>query len=211
MRSNSIPRQPISKSKMMLTALLPFFCLLPGVSPLHAAEEAQQHPAYYPNPGIVASRGGKWVGSDHLYNLTNKIEVYAEIFKPQNVTLPVTENSIRSRVEAVFKKGKIEPKAEVRGGKPPLPFFHVLLMVYPIEKGFVILCEGRLFEEVHMDRVILDEQTVMQAITWESENLIIASSAEIEEQINKSVDEVANTFVDRFLFYANIKSQIKKD
>jgi hypothetical protein len=165
---------------------------------------------FYPNPGIVANRGGRWVGSDHLYNLTDKIDIVVEIFKPENVQVPVSEEMIKARVIEIFKKGKIEPQAESAPGKPPLPFFHLLLMIYPIDKGYVALCEGRLFEEVHLDRIILDEQTVLQGITWESENLIVSPSADIEEQVFKSVDEIANTFVDRFIFYSNIKAQIKK-
>lgn len=205
--THNIERITMRKSRKAFASLLPLFAFLFGESQLTGQEIGSVN---YPNPGIVAQRGGKWVGSDHLYNISNKIGINVEIFKPQNTTVPVSSESIKERVVSIFLKGKIEPKAESLGGKPSLPFFHVLLMVYPIDKGFVVFCEGRLFEEVHIDRVILDQQTVMQAITWESQNMIIASEADLDDQINKSIDEIANTFVDRFIFYSNIKTEIKK-
>lgn len=179
--------------------------LLPGFAHSEYAEEGK----FYPNPGIVAFREGRWVGSDHLYNITDRIDIAVEINKPPKVVLPVTEAMIRSRIADIFKKAKIHPVADSLPGKPPLPFFHVLLMIYPIEKGYVAYCEGRLLEQIKVDRVRLDEQTVMQGITWETENLIIIPSDELTDQLYSIVDDIANTFVERYQFYESIKSQIK--
>jgi hypothetical protein len=165
---------------------------------------------FYPNPGIVAQRGGRWVGSDHLYNLTNNIDIVVEIFKPASVNIPVTEGMIRERISESFKKARINPMTEAEPGQPLLPFFHVLVMIYPIEKGYVAYVEGRLFEKISLDRVRLDAMTALQGITWESQNLILSPTDKIEEQLYKSIDEITNTFVDRFRFYEDIRREMKK-
>lgn len=177
-------------------------------SPLLAEEEAS---AFYPNPGIVAQRGGGWVGSDHLYNLTDHISIVTEIFKPEKLTLSITEKQIHDQVADEFKKGGITPDATNKPGQPLLPFFHLLVMIYPIEKGYVVYCEGRLFEKINLERVRLDDLTAMQGITWESQNLIITPKDDLETHLDKSVDEIVKTFVERFRFYKDIKSQIKKN
>ena len=174
-----------------------------------SAQNADVGTSFYPNPGIVAQRGGRWVGSDHLYNLTENIDIVAEIFKPKNLELPITEEMIRSRVADIFKNSDIVPMAEEKPGQPPLPFFHVLVMIYPIEKGYVCYTEGRLFEQINIDRVVLDEQTALQGITWESQNLILAPEEKLVEQVNTSVDEIANTFAERFEFYEKIRRKIR--
>ncbi|ADI38440.1 putative uncharacterized protein [Waddlia chondrophila 2032/99] len=166
---------------------------------------------FYPNPGIVAQRGGSWVGSDHLYNLTSNIDILVEIFKPKNIDIPISEEIIRSKVADIFTKGGITPTAEEVPGEPPLPFFHLLIMIYPIEKGYVAYCEGRLFEKVSLERIKLDDQTVLQGVTWESQNLIVSPSDQIAEQIIKSVNEIAETFVERYRFYDEIRRKIQKN
>lgn len=176
-----------------------------------ASGQVVHESSHYANPGIIAERGGKWVGSDHLYNLTNHIPVQAEIFKPESVSVSLTDTMIQSRIEAIFKQANILPTSSDQAvGKPPLPFFHALVIIYPIQGGFVAFCEGRLFEKVMVDRVRLDENTAMQAVTWESQNLIIAPKDDLDGQVGKSIDEIANTFVERFRFYENIRNQIKK-
>ena len=193
----------------MVKALSILFSALLFATPLSA--QMADDGRFYPNPGIVAQRGGAWVGSDHLYNLTNQIDILVEIFKPENVDIPITEEMLRSRVADIFKKGGITPIAELIAGKPPLPFFHVLVMIYPIEKGYVAYCEGRLFENVNLDRIRLDDLTLLQGITWESQNLIVSPTNQIGEQINNSVDEIAETFVERFRFYDEIRRKIQKN
>ncbi len=165
---------------------------------------------FYPNPGMIANRDGKWIGSDHLYNLTSHIEVVVEFFKPQNVVLPINEAQIKSAIDEIFTKARLTPESNVEEGKPPLPFFHMLIMVYPLDKGYVAYCEGRLFEQVELQRVRLDEQTAMQAVTWESQNLIIASKDDVSSQIQKSVQEIATAFANRYRFYEDVRMEIQK-
>jgi hypothetical protein len=189
--------------------LLSFLSLILVSTSLSA--QVEDDGRFYPNPGIVAQRNGRWIGSDHLYNLTDRIEIVAEIFKPRNTELAITEEMIRSRVADIFREGGIKPMAEEKAGQPPLPFFHILVMVYPIDKGYVCYTEGRLFEKVNLDRIVLDEQTALQGITWESQNLILSPQAELKEQVSESVDEIAKTFVDRFQFYEDIRRKIKSN
>lgn len=191
-------------SKILLS-ILSFILIFTSLS-----AQVEDDGRFYPNPGIVAQRNGRWVGSDHLYNLTDKIEIVAEIFKPRNTEVDITEEMIRSKVSDIFRDGGIKTMAEVKPGQPPLPFFHILVMIYPIEKGYVCYTEGRLFEKVNLDRVILDELTALQGITWESQNLILAPQAELKTQMMESVEEIAKTFVDRFQFYEDIRRNINR-
>ncbi|HEY4832645.1 MAG TPA: hypothetical protein VIH61_08825 [Waddliaceae bacterium] len=198
------------KIRFKLKALSPMLFLAFATS-LFSAEEAFDDQRFYPNPGIIALRDGRWVGSDHLYNLTNKIDIVIEFFTPPSVVLPVTKENIKTTVSEIFKKARITPPTDFSGDKPPLPFFHMLIMMYPIEKGYVVYCEGRLFEQVELDRVKPDEQTAMQAITWESQNLIITSKEDLANQLTKSVDEIATAFANRFRFYEDIRLEIQRN
>ena len=184
---------------------------LGAATSLFSIEETFEDQRFYPNPGIVANRDGRWVGSDHLYNLTNKIDIVVEFFTPPNVVLPVTKEAIKTTIADIFKKARIIAPTELSGNKPPLPFFHMLIMVHPIEKGYVAYCEGRLFEQIELDRVKPDEQTAMQGITWESQNLIISSKEDLANQLTKSVDEIATAFAERFRFYEDIRLEIQRN
>lgn len=194
---------------LLISNLLGFSCSGIAADPTDASMGSS--PEYYLNPGIIAFRNGHWVGSDHLYNLTNSIDVVVEFYTPQNIVLPLNKDDVKQKISEIFQKARIhvEPPA-VEAGKPPLPFFHMLIMAYPLEKGFAVYCEGRLFEGVQLERVTLDEQTSMQAITWESQNLIVSSKEDLSNQIMKSVEEIATSFADRFRFYEDIRSQIQR-
>jgi hypothetical protein len=165
---------------------------------------------YYLNPGIIAFRDGRWIGSDHLYNLTNNIDVVVEFFTPTNVVLPLNKDEVKQTITGIFQKARLNVQPDAAEGKPPLPFFHMLIMAYPLDKGYVVYCEGRLFEQVQLDRVTLDEQTAMQAITWESQNLIISSKEDLKDQVMKSITEIATAFADRYRFYEDIRIQIQR-
>lgn len=176
---------------------------------LFSVEQTFEDMRFYPNPGIVANREGRWVGSDHLYNLTNKIDIVVEFFTPPNMVLPITRDAVKTTISEIFAKARITPPTESLGA--PLPFFHMLIMVYPIDKGFVAYCEGRLFERVELDRVRADPQTTMQAITWESQNLIISSKDDLVNQVTKSVDEIATSFAERYRFYEDIRFELQRN
>lgn len=164
----------------------------------------------YTHPGIVVSQGGKWVGSDHLLNLTKKIDVVVEILKPDSTTLPFDEGKLEKRLEEAFKKRDFETAISTTKGMPEIPFFNLLLVVYPIEKGFVALVDGRLMESIDPKRVKLERDTDFQAITWEKKTLIVAPTEEFEGIVEKTIDEIVTTFLDRFEFFEKMKLKMEK-
>ncbi len=159
---------------------------------------------HFAQPGIIVLKDGKWVGVDHLFNLTNKIEVYIEVQKSPTITEEINTEAIKTSIETLFKKGSITTKAE---STPPFPFFHMLIMIIPVEKGYAVLCEGRLFESVHLDRFITEKNMYFQAITWEKQLLVIAPKDTFRAEIDKAVDEIANSFVTRYAFFEGIKNR----
>ncbi|MFQ5728789.1 MAG: hypothetical protein ACE5GN_00310 [Waddliaceae bacterium] len=180
-----------------------FQSLLPSIG---HAQEGQ----FYPNPGIVAMKGGKLIGSDHLYNLTDKIAIFVEIFKPKEVEVPITEEMLRGRIEEIFKKAGMQPFSDASPGQPIHPFFHLLIMLNPIERGYAVYCQGRLFEKIEMNRVKLAEQTTFQGITWETSNLIVTPTDRLTNQVDNVVDDIATTFTERYKFFENIRSQMQR-
>lgn len=180
-------------------------------SPMPHAPSRLMQPSFYPNPGIVAPRGDRWVGSDHLYNLSNKIGIHVEINKPQSLSLPFTSESLEQIVGEAFKKAGIFQLKNLDSALPPLPAFHFLIMIQKVDKGYAVFCTGRLFESITVERINLSEQTYMQAITWESQNLTIAPTEDIQSEVRKSVMEIAQTFIERYQFFKNIKTEIRKD
>ena len=184
--------------------------------PLIAAElniDEQTPPAremnVYTHPGIVVSQGGKWIGSDHLLNLTKKIDVVVEILKPEGTRLPFSEESLEKKVEAVFKKKDFDTTASTLSAMPNIPFFNILLVVYPIEKGFVALIDGRLMESIDPKRVKLDKDTDFQAITWEKKTLIVAPTDEFEAVVEKTMEEILKTFFERYEFFEKMKIKME--
>lgn len=204
---------------MGCSLLAPFLlCAAETATPPASTEEF-----FYPNPGIIAPRGNRWIGSDHLYNLPDAIGIAIEIHKQDGSDFPLTSESIRQIVADVFKKVGISVPAmketskelakEVskEASKPPLPSLHVLIMSQKIDKGYAIFCSARLFESVTVDRVRLSDQTYMQGITWESQNFTVASTADLERELRKSVTDLAQAFADRYQFFRNIKAEMQKN
>lgn len=163
--------------------------------------------ASYFHPGILVLQNGVWEGSDHLLNLTNQIGVHVTIVKPDGVELPFKEEQIRGQVESIFEKEGIKPQTMAIEGFPPLPVFEIQIFVYPIEKGFVASCAGRLFESVTLARFRLDEKTAFQAITWEKQTLLVSPTSKFLEQISKNVGEIADSFTSRFRAYQKLSTQ----
>lgn len=163
----------------------------------------------YTHPGIVVPQDGSWVGSDHLLNVPRNIEVVVEILKPENTTLPFDQEYLQKRVAEAFKKKDLGPNSEIVSNTPGIPFFNLLVVVYPIEKGFVALIDGRLMEAVDPLRVHLEKGTSFQAITWEKKTLIVAPSEDFKETVDKTVDEIVNTFFERFDFFEKFKTKME--
>lgn len=188
-------------------------CLL-GLAFIFAAWADEAKPPrelnVYTHPGIVISQGGKWVGSDHLLNLGKKVDVVVEILKPEGTKLPFTEEALEQRVEAAFKKKEFDTTASTNASMPDIPFFNVLLIVYPIEKGFASFVEGRLFESIDPKRVKLEKETEFQAITWEKKTLIVAPSNELEGTVLKAIDDILTTFFERYDYFEKVRFKLEK-
>lgn len=179
--------------------------LLLFTTSLGAIEDKSKDP--YSHPGIVAFRDGQWLGSDHLLNLSDHVNVLVELSAPDEVEIPVTAVALTQSIDEIFQKGGITPDAEVKPGKPDLPLFHVLAMIYPIRDGFAFSITASLFEDVKLARINLDENVTMQAITWDRQSINIASTDKFKEELISSVNEMANTFVERYKFFEMLKNQ----
>lgn len=164
----------------------------------------------YMLPGITAIKNGKWVGGDNMYNMPNNIGVGVEIVKPVGKPLPISSSAIKARIAALFERSGITPQPEGKAPSAPLPFFHMLILIYPIEKGYVAALNGRLFEAVTIPRIILEKSNTWQAITWEKQDLIITSGDLLVEQVNLAIDDITTNFIDRYTFYEKIYEQTKR-
>jgi hypothetical protein len=166
--------------------------------------------ATYLHPGIIVFRDGHWQGSDHLLNLTKDIGVYVHVIKPDDVNLGVTDAQIKKVVEDVFKTVNINPQTMASPGQASLPAFEIEILAYPIEKGFAIAIDGKLFESVELERFQLDQNMAFQAITWEKKTLQVGPTFNITEQVLKSVQDIAGAFAERYKAYEDIKKNLTR-
>jgi uncharacterized coiled-coil protein SlyX len=171
--------------------------------PKAASVRAEQ--ATYFHPGILVSRNGRWEGSDHLLNVSNNIGVYVTFVKLANEALDLTETQIKQQIEKIFEKVNIRPGTMVAEGRPPLPVFEMEILLYPVERGYVACCNGRLFESVTLERFILGPDMAFQAITWEKQSLIVASKAQFIDQLQKSIQAIAEAFAERYQAFELLK------
>ena len=158
----------------------------------------------FQNPGVLAKRGEKWIGSDYLGFLTNHIGIDVEFVQShlQGDPLSVDTTNLENRVAEIFRRQGLVPSVRAPISKPPLPFLHILVMAYAIPRNaYLIFCSARLFEEVEVVREKFIPAGVWQAITWETQLLIVAQKDKVHSQIEELVDEVATTFVNRFRAY----------
>lgn len=157
-------------------------------------------------PGIIGLRDKRWVGSDNLYNLKPNISVYVEIVAPEDQKFSVNEQDIKERVQQILSKAGIQPIAFAEPGEPPfLPLYHVLIMLNEVDPCIMACCACRLFESVTLKRVILDPGITYQAITWEKQDLISASKKDFYPLVEKTIDELTASFVERFQYFVNLK------
>lgn len=176
---------------------------IPVAAPKFVSERAD-----YLHPGILVNARGEWEGSDHLLNISSNIGVYITIIKPENEQLAFNEASLKDQVVNIFKLANIKPEILVSPGKPPLPVFQIEIFAYPIDKGYVACCYGRLFESVTLDRFKMDSNMAFQAITWEKQHLIVSPKDEFSDEIVKVVQDIAQTFGERFQVYEKIKKNL---
>lgn len=170
--------------------------------PAAAATFKSGYDHFFPQPGIIASsQGGSWEGAEHLYNITNNIGIYVEVISTKDMRAPPDQKRIKDTITSLFEKVKINPSSE---SSPPFPFFHMLVMIAPVENGYAIFCEGRLFESVTLQRFALARESFFQAITWEKQALFIAPSNELDLYIEKGVREITDLFVEKYKYYDDL-------
>lgn len=164
----------------------------------------------YTHPGIVINQGGRFVGSDHLLNLSKHIDIASEILKPADTEIPLTIQMIDDYIYDKFIKKGLE---STRGSASTIPFFNLLLVIYPVEQGFVALVDGRLVESVDPKRVKLDRDTQFQAITWEKKVLLVTPKDDFKSSIFKTIDDILNTFFERYDYFDRLrqKMEVKTD
>ena len=163
-----------------------------------ALEEAK---ALYFHPGVVANLNGTWEGGDQLLNLPKEVSLGISILKPEDLSVNISEEAIRTQAQEIFKKNGLSTKALSAPNSPPLPFLHLEIWVYPIERGFVTFCQARLFESVTLSRFNLEANTAFQAITWEKQLLHIVSSTELAHQLTLFIDSLMTSYTERYFIF----------
>lgn len=179
--------------------------LLAAIMTLCTLSAAHCSDDHYTFPGITAQKDGKWVGSDHMLNLPDSILVDADLNKPDSIKLDISADKIREIVSKLFKDAGIDPNGKSDEGKPPLPFFQVVVIIYNIPEGYAFSVDGRLFEEVHITRAKLTDGVFMQAITWNTDSIHVASTQRLSEELTKSVEDVTKSFIERYKFFKDLK------
>lgn len=152
-------------------------------------------------PGLVRFSIDKWVGSDYLYSLSPNIGVVVELVNPNNIPHNIDIDLIKQNIETIFSYSGINPVAESIGGGPPLPFFHLLIFASPVENSYVFSISGRLFEDVRLARLNVKLPGTWQAITWEKQELVVASKALFFEQLWATSKQIAESFTQRVNFF----------
>lgn len=159
----------------------------------------------YFHPGILVFQNGKWEGNDHLLNLSDNIGVYVHVIKAEGDPLKISESELKKEIEEIFQKANIKPNTLAYQDQAPLPAFEIEILIYPIDKGYVASCDGRLFESVFLSRFVLEKGMAFEAITWEKKSLIVGPTDKFPEQLRTNIKEIAQTFASRFQAYEKLK------
>lgn len=149
----------------------------------------------FSSPGIAALQGGQWVGRENLFNLSPDIGVFFEILSASSDKILISKQPLHDKVDHLLKGAGLTPHP-IFGGQAPLPFYHILIMLHPIEKGYVAYCGCRLIESVQIKRVLLQPDIQFQAITWERQEMIVSPIDQLQDQVEKAIDAMTAAFAD---------------
>lgn len=152
---------------------------------------------YFNHPGVVTSKGGQWIGGDNFTNIPHSFALQVNVVKPETLELPIKKEDLHSKIADIFTKSDLTINTSGTEYEPPLPFFNMLILAYPINDGMVVAIQGRLFESVDIKRVILEKNTLFQAVTWEQTNLVVAPEDEVVKYIQDAVEQIAGSFAGR--------------
>ncbi|MBA2728235.1 MAG: hypothetical protein H0U49_08715 [Parachlamydiaceae bacterium] len=162
----------------------------------------------YPYPGLLTRMNGRWIGSQYLYDIPQNIGIVLEVIKPGIKQIDIDTGSLRNATSLLFSKANINPESLAIGEDPPLPFFHILILVYPDEDKVVAAISGRFIEKVKISRLDFNIPGTTQAITWEKLDLIITSALQFPDQLQETVLEIATTFIRRVQYFAEEKAKL---
>lgn len=152
-------------------------------------------------PGVIGLNNGKWEGTDYLGFVGNHIGISVEVLKPEGVPPVPDAGTLEGQIASLFTKENIEPRADVSSG-PPLPFFHLLLLVYPVDQDkFVVFGNGRLFEQVQVVRKDFLPAGVWQGITWENHDVILTNAQQLDAKVRELADKLTEAFIQRHRQY----------
>lgn len=152
-------------------------------------------------PGVVGLHDGKWEGTDYLGHLSKNISIDIEVLKGDKSPVNVDTSSLNSAISTLLKNEGLIPHAVVKEG-PPLPFLHILVIIYPIEKDkFVVFTTCRLFEEIQVVRKDFKPAGHWQAITWENQDILVSTFEQLPAQVKSSTEALVKAFIERYHLY----------
>jgi hypothetical protein len=152
-------------------------------------------------PGVIGLHNGKWEGTDYLGHVAKHISVDVEVLKGDKTPVNVDTSSLDNAISTLLKNNGFVPKADVTEG-PPLPFLHVLVIIYPVEKDkFVVFTTTRLFEQIQVIRKDFKPAGYWQGITWENQDIILTNFEQLPTQIKTSAEALIKAFIDRYQLY----------
>lgn len=152
-------------------------------------------------PGLVRNYMNQWVGNDYLYNAPPGIGVVVEIIQPSDSSQLINTDVIKNNISEIFLASGITPVSESFNDLAPLPFFHLVIFLTPVDDNYVFSIAGRLFETVTLPRLNFKLPGTFQAITWERQEMIITSKNRLEEQALYTAREIADLFTSRLRYY----------
>jgi hypothetical protein len=155
---------------------------------------ASAETAYYPFPGDVVQGGGENSGADQLLNLGKSIPFQVQLIVPSQDAVPITQEAINALVAKLWDQGGLNQNDP---GPGKLRFFLLNVLVYPEKDGFVTAIQGKLFEQVELNRVHLPKDHLYQAITWEQTKLLIAPKDNFATLLDSAVEEIVKNFTTR--------------
>lgn len=158
-------------------------------------------------PGVVTAKESGWVGSENFFNFPKDLAFEVSINTDSKEAIPLDKEFLKGKLKEILNQAYYGTEALQTEGKPPLPLLHLRVLLVPLKiptllgkkpkEGFIASCSLRLFEEVTLPRVILEKELTFQAITYESETLVISSKEEISKEIQESGEKMVKTFIDK--------------
>lgn len=148
-------------------------------------------------PGVVGIVNDRWVNSDYLGFLEPNFPITVELVVGKNI--PHIDNTvIETTLGDILTDDNITMSADQTNG-PTLPFLHLLVMVYPVDKNtYAIFAALRLFENVTVNRLKFQPAGYWQAITWENQDMITSTGDQLQAQIKALAAKLGTSFIKRY-------------